>query len=87
MAGKYSLHKVCATADIETVLDRIWKNYFNAKSTCSPTADSVPTLSNACMLKPSLQDICVVKIERLRELGHELRRPETDLLRDGIYEC
>jgi phage-related protein len=22
----------------------------------------------------------------LRELGHELRRPEADLLRDGIYE-
>jgi phage-related protein len=29
---------------------------------------------------------CRVKIERLRELGHELRRPEADLLRDGIYE-
>lgn len=28
----------------------------------------------------------MVKIERLRELGHELRRPEADLLRDGIYE-
>jgi phage-related protein len=25
-------------------------------------------------------------LERLRELGHELRRPEADLLRDGIYE-
>ncbi len=29
---------------------------------------------------------CVVRIRRLAELGHELRRPETDLLRDGIYE-
>lgn len=28
----------------------------------------------------------MVKIERLRELGHELRRPEADLLRSGIYE-
>ena len=28
----------------------------------------------------------MVKIERLRELGHELRRPEADLLRNGIYE-
>ena len=26
------------------------------------------------------------KIQRLTELGHELRRPEADLLRDGIYE-
>jgi hypothetical protein len=28
----------------------------------------------------------VVKIERLRERGHELRRPEADFLREGIYE-
>jgi phage-related protein len=32
------------------------------------------------------RDKCVTKIGRLRELGHELRRPETDYLRDGIYE-
>lgn len=25
-------------------------------------------------------------IERLQNLGHELRRPEADYLRDGIYE-
>lgn len=29
---------------------------------------------------------CRVRIERLRELGHELRRPEADFLRDGICE-
>jgi hypothetical protein len=29
---------------------------------------------------------CVAAIERLAELGHELRRPLADLLRDGIYE-
>jgi putative component of toxin-antitoxin plasmid stabilization module len=29
---------------------------------------------------------CVVRLHRLAELGHELRRPETDFLRDGIYE-
>src|SRR5436190_24160525 len=29
---------------------------------------------------------CVVRIRRLAELGYELRRPEADLLRDGIYE-
>ena len=27
-----------------------------------------------------------VRVERLAELGHELRRPEADYLRDGIYE-
>ena len=29
---------------------------------------------------------CRVRIERLEELGHEIRRPEADYLRDGIYE-
>jgi phage-related protein len=28
----------------------------------------------------------ISNIERLRDLGHELRRPEADFLRDGIYE-
>jgi len=28
----------------------------------------------------------IEKIERLREKGHELRRPEADYLRDEIYE-
>lgn len=37
-------------------------------------------------LPVKIQDKCVVKIERLRELGHELRRPEADLLRNGVYE-
>ena len=29
---------------------------------------------------------CVVRIGRLAEAGHELRRPEADYLRDGVYE-
>lgn len=29
---------------------------------------------------------CVARIQRLAELGHELRRPEADYLRDGLYE-
>jgi len=37
-------------------------------------------------LPAKIQDKCVVKIERLRELGHELRRPEADLLQNGICE-
>ena len=32
------------------------------------------------------RDKVLVRLERLRELGHELRRPEADFLRDGIYE-
>jgi putative component of toxin-antitoxin plasmid stabilization module len=29
---------------------------------------------------------CEVRIKRLSEAGHELRRPAADFLRDGIYE-
>ena len=29
---------------------------------------------------------CIARIQRLAVLGHELRRPEADYLRDGIYE-
>lgn len=29
---------------------------------------------------------CVARIQRLAAEGHELRRPEADFLRDGIYE-
>jgi phage-related protein len=29
---------------------------------------------------------CVARISQLAELGHELRRPTADYLRDGIYE-
>lgn len=37
-------------------------------------------------LPTKAQDKCRVRLERLAELGHELRRPEADLLRDGIHE-
>jgi phage-related protein len=33
-----------------------------------------------------VQTKCFVKLERLSQLGYELRRPEADLLRDKIYE-
>jgi phage-related protein len=33
-----------------------------------------------------VRDKCIVRIERLAAMGHELRRPLADVLRDGIYE-
>ena len=45
-----------------------------------------PLLDWLDRLPTRVQDKCIVRIERLAELGHELRRPEADLLRDGIYE-
>ncbi|HZR17828.1 MAG TPA: type II toxin-antitoxin system RelE/ParE family toxin [Verrucomicrobiae bacterium] len=47
---------------------------------------SVPILDWLDSLQPKALDKCTVRIERLAEMGHELRRPEADLLRDGIYE-
>ena len=47
---------------------------------------SVPVLDWLKVLPSKAVAKCLVKIERLGELGHELRRPEADLLRDQIYE-
>ena len=47
---------------------------------------SAPLLTWLDQQQRKVQDKCLVKIERLAELGHELRRPEADFLRDGIYE-
>ena len=51
-----------------------------------PKDDSVPLLQWLDALPTKVQAKCTVRIDRLGELGHELRRPEADLLRDGIYE-
>jgi hypothetical protein len=32
-------------------------------------------------LPAKVQDKCYLRLERLREMGHELRRPEADILR------
>ena len=47
---------------------------------------SVPFLDWFDSLPIKAQDKCVVKLERLAELGYELRRPEADYSRDDIYE-
>ena len=47
---------------------------------------SVPLLDWLDELVPKARAKCRVRLERLAELSHELRRPEADFLRDGIYE-
>lgn len=37
-------------------------------------------------LVPMAREKCLSKLKRLEDVGHELRRPEADYLRDGIYE-
>ena len=47
---------------------------------------SAPFLQWLLALPQRAQDKVRIRLGRLRELGHELRRPEADYLRDGIYE-
>lgn len=47
---------------------------------------TVPLLEWLDELSSKIQDKCAARIKRLMECGHELRRPEADYLRDGIYE-
>ena len=47
---------------------------------------SAPFLNWLDELSPKVQDKCKVRLERLRDLGHELRRPDAAFLRDGIHE-
>ena len=47
---------------------------------------SIPFVEWYDELPSKVQAKCRVRIERLKEQGNELRRPEADFLRDGIYE-
>jgi len=46
----------------------------------------VPLLSWLDSLPSIVQDKCIALVERLAEMGYDLRRPHCDILRDGIYE-
>jgi len=47
---------------------------------------SVPLLEWMDSIPQKAKEKCIVKIERLEMFGNELRRPDCDMLRDGIYE-
>jgi hypothetical protein len=47
---------------------------------------TVPLLEWLDELPSKVQLKCLARIERLKQEGHELRRPEADFLRDKIYE-
>ncbi len=47
---------------------------------------NVPLLKWLRRLPDKAKAKVLVRIERLKELGSQLRRPEADYLRDGIYE-
>jgi phage-related protein len=47
---------------------------------------TVPLLQWLDSLPDKVREKCLFRIRRLAALGHELRRPEADFLRDGIHE-
>jgi phage-related protein len=47
---------------------------------------SVPLLEWLDGLPAKAKAKCLARIKRLQAEGHELRRPEADYLRDGVYE-
>lgn len=47
---------------------------------------SIPVVDWLNRITLKARDKLLYKIGRLRNLGHEIRRPEADYLRDGIYE-
>jgi hypothetical protein len=47
---------------------------------------SVPVSPWLDGLPKKAQAKCLARLKRLEDLGHELRRPEADYLRDDIYE-
>lgn len=50
------------------------------------TGGAVPVLVWMDGLVPKAQDKLLARVELLGEKGHELRRPHSDILRDGIHE-
>ena len=52
----------------------------------NPDDGSIPLLEWLDQLPMKVQAKCTERLDRLGELGHELRRPEADFLQDGIYE-
>ena len=54
--------------------------YYQEADGAVPVLRWFDTLSSKAIQK------CHVRLERLEQFGHELRRPEADYLRDGVYE-
>ena len=50
------------------------------------TAPVLEWLTELTRRQRKVAENCLVRIETLRQLGHELRRPIADYLEDGIYE-
>ena len=49
-------------------------------------AQTVPLIQWLAQLSARARQKCLVRLQRLEDGGHDLRRPESDYLRDGIHE-
>jgi phage-related protein len=54
--------------------------FYREKNGAAPLLEWLDALPSKAQLK------CLARIERLKQEGHALRRPEADFLRDKIYE-
>jgi len=61
-------------------LPRIEVVFFREEDGTVPVVDWLAEMPAAARAK------CLVRLDRLEELGHELRRPEAEYLGNGIYE-
>jgi phage-related protein len=68
---------------LEASLPRTTVVFYREASGEAPVLDWMRRLKDA---DPRGYAKCVARIQRLSEMGHELRRPEADYLRDGIRE-
>lgn len=50
------------------------------------TDESTPLIEWLDGLQQKAREKCFVRLERLEEMGHELRRPEAENLGGGLYE-
>lgn len=57
--------------------------FFRELDGAAPVLEWLTELHTA---NPRAWAVCRVRIEQLQQMGHELRRPAADFLRDGIYE-
>jgi phage-related protein len=61
-------------------MPRVQIRFFRESDGSVPLVEWLDRLSDRAEMK------CRVKLDRLAELGHEIRRPEADYLQHGIYE-
>lgn len=78
--GSSGLDYVRNSANIPSRMPKTKVIFFKTETGDAPVLDWLRELPTKARAK------CTDKMERLAELGHELRRPEADLLRDKIYE-